>query len=109
MPTFSTVTIEQDAQSPRAPVCFSTVRSSSTPSIMRCPVKPVRRSNANDEVHVIVVKGAGKGFCGGYDLVDFPQMNVNPRNLKVSGLPNPRRFRRSAAKRPNSSRRVFSP
>jgi enoyl-CoA hydratase len=25
-------------------------------------------ANADDEVHVIVVEGAGKGFCGGYDL-----------------------------------------
>ena len=36
-------------------------------------------------------------------------MNVNPRNVKVSGLPCPRRFRLTAAKRPNSIRRVFTP
>ncbi len=28
-------------------------------------------ANADDEVHVIVVEGAGKGFCGGYDLEIF--------------------------------------
>jgi enoyl-CoA hydratase len=28
---------------------------------------------ADDEVHVIVVEGAGKGFCGGYDLTQFGQ------------------------------------
>jgi enoyl-CoA hydratase len=28
-------------------------------------------ANADDEVHVIVVEGAGKGFCGGYDLQFF--------------------------------------
>ena len=27
-------------------------------------------AEADDEVHVIVVEGAGKGFCGGYDLAD---------------------------------------
>jgi hypothetical protein len=35
-------------------------------------------------------------------------MKVKPRNLNVSGLPNPRFSRFSAAKRPNSIRRVFS-
>jgi hypothetical protein len=39
---------------------------------------------------------------------DRPQMNVKPRKLKVSGLPSPHRSRWSAAKRPNSIRRVFS-
>ena len=30
-------------------------------------------ANADDEVHVIVLEGAGKGFCGGYDLALFGQ------------------------------------
>jgi len=34
-------------------------------------------------------------------------MKVKPRTLKVSGLPSPRRARRSAAKQPNSIRRVL--
>src|SRR6266566_3451144 len=38
----------------------------------------------------------------------LPQMKVKPRKSKLSGLPSPRRFRRSAAKRPNSISRVFS-
>ena len=33
---------------------------------------------------------------------------INPRNLKVSGLPTPRRARWTVAKQPNSIRRVFS-
>lgn len=28
----------------------------------------VKRANADTKVHCIVVKGSGKGFCGGYDL-----------------------------------------
>jgi hypothetical protein len=36
-------------------------------------------------------------------------MNVNPRKLKVSGLPNPLCFRRAAAWRPNSSSRGLFP
>jgi hypothetical protein len=30
-------------------------------------------------------------------------MNVNPKKVKVSGLPSPRRWRRTAAWRPNSA------
>lgn len=33
----------------------------------------VERADADPDVHVIVLKGAGKGFCGGYDLVEFAQ------------------------------------
>jgi len=33
----------------------------------------VERADADPEVHVIVLQGAGKGFCGGYDLVDYAQ------------------------------------
>jgi enoyl-CoA hydratase len=33
----------------------------------------VERATADDDVHVIVLQGAGKGFCGGYDLVDFAE------------------------------------
>jgi enoyl-CoA hydratase len=29
----------------------------------------VEWAEANDDIHVIIVEGAGKGFCGGYDLV----------------------------------------
>ena len=27
----------------------------------------------DDEVHCVIVEGSGKGFCGGYDLVEFGQ------------------------------------
>ena len=33
----------------------------------------VERANRDDDIHVIVLSGAGKGFCGGYDLVDFAE------------------------------------
>ena len=38
---------------------------SATPRELR---EAVEWANADDQVHVIVVEGAGKGFCGGYDL-----------------------------------------
>jgi enoyl-CoA hydratase len=34
-------------------------------------------ANADDEVHVIVLEGAGKGFCGGYDLSLFGQGDID--------------------------------
>jgi enoyl-CoA hydratase len=33
----------------------------------------VAAANADDEVHVIVVKGAGRAFCAGYDLKEFAE------------------------------------
>jgi enoyl-CoA hydratase len=33
----------------------------------------VERAEADPDVHVIVLQGAGKGFCGGYDLVEYAE------------------------------------
>jgi enoyl-CoA hydratase len=33
----------------------------------------VAAANEDNDVHVIVLAGAGKGFCGGYDLVEFAE------------------------------------
>ena len=39
----------------------------------------VETANADDSVHVIVLTGAGRSFCAGYDLKDFAeQPGVNP-------------------------------
>ena len=35
--------------------------------------RAVERAEDDDDVHVIVLRGAGKGFCGGYDLVDYAE------------------------------------
>ena len=35
--------------------------------------RAVKWAENNDEVHVIVVEGAGKGFCGGYDLSHYAE------------------------------------
>ncbi|MEM1132035.1 MAG: crotonase/enoyl-CoA hydratase family protein [Pseudomonadota bacterium] len=40
----------------------------------------VAQAEADDDVHVIIVRGAGKGFCGGYDLKDFAE-----REGEISG------------------------
>lgn len=71
MPDFSTLSIAQDATSPRIarlllnrPERFNAI-TDEMPGEIRQAVEWAER---NDEVHVIVVEGAGKGFCGGYDL-----------------------------------------
>jgi enoyl-CoA hydratase len=76
MPDFATVRIEQDAQSPRVarlllnrPARLNAINEQ-MPADIRAAVE---WANANDEVHVIVVEGAGKGFCGGYDLGEFAE------------------------------------
>ena len=73
MPTFATLTIEQDPNAPRVarlllnrPERLNAI-TNDTPRDIRAAVE---WAEANDEVHVIIVEGAGKGFCGGYDLVD---------------------------------------
>ena len=39
----------------------------------------VRRADADDSVHVIVITGAGRAFCSGYDLKDFAETEgTNP-------------------------------
>jgi enoyl-CoA hydratase len=36
----------------------------------------IERANLDPEVHVIALAGAGKGFCGGYDLVEFAERGM---------------------------------
>lgn len=71
MPDFTTLSISKDRNNPRIarlllnrPDRFNAI-SDEMPREIR---NAVDWANADDEVHVIVVEGAGKGFCGGYDL-----------------------------------------
>ena len=36
----------------------------------------VEWAQSNPDIHVIVVEGAGKGFCGGYDLADTAEQEI---------------------------------
>src|SRR5262245_15864644 len=74
MPSFTTLRIEKDAEHPRVarlllnrPERLNAINDA-MPREIRAAVE---WANADDEVHVIVVEGAGKGFCGGYDLSMF--------------------------------------
>ena len=76
MPIFNTVVIEPDAAEPRIarllmnrPEKLNAI-SSSTPSDIR---RGVAWAEAQDEVHVIIVEGAGRAFCAGYDLDEFAE------------------------------------
>ncbi|MES2929928.1 MAG: crotonase/enoyl-CoA hydratase family protein [Pseudomonadota bacterium] len=79
MPTFSTLQIEKDPQNPRIarlllnrPERLNAI-SDEMPREIRAAVE---WANTDDEVHVIVVEGAGKGFCGGYDLAGYAEQHI---------------------------------
>lgn len=79
MPTFSTLQIEKDPQNSRIarlllnrPERLNAI-SDEMPREIRAAVE---WANADDEVHVIVVEGAGKGFCGGYDLAGYAEQHI---------------------------------
>ena len=79
MPDFKTLTITKDPRNPRIarlllnrPERLNAI-TDDTPRDIRAAVE---WANADDEVHVIVVSGAGKGFCGGYDLADTAEQHI---------------------------------
>lgn len=45
----------------------------------------VERANADDTVHVIVLTGAGRAFCAGYDLKDYAE--AEGTNVGVQSMP----------------------
>jgi enoyl-CoA hydratase len=76
MPSFSTLQIEHGVHNPaiarlllNRPDRFNAINDQ-MPDDIRAAVE---WANTNDQVHVIVIEGAGKGFCGGYDLVDYAE------------------------------------
>ena len=80
MPQLTTLTIEKDPRNPRVarlllnrPERLNAINED-TPRDIRAAVD---WANADDEVHVIVVAGAGKGFCGGYDLSQFGEGEID--------------------------------
>jgi enoyl-CoA hydratase len=80
MPEFSTLRIDHDPQHPRIarlllnrPARYNAINDD-TPREIR---QAVAWANDEEQVHVIVVEGAGKGFCGGYDLQHFGESDVD--------------------------------
>ena len=80
MPAFRSLIIEKDAQQPRIarlrlnrPERLNAI-DEHMPGEIRAAVD---WAVADDQVHVIVVEGAGKGFCGGYDLCIFGEGRID--------------------------------
>ena len=80
MPTFSTLQIAPDPANPRIarlllnrPERLNAINDA-TPREIRSAVE---WANAEPGIHVIVVEGAGKGFCGGYDLTQFGEGEID--------------------------------
>jgi len=76
MPQFDGVTIDRDPARPRIarlrldrPERLNAIHAAMPASIRAA----VRWAEEDDEVHVIVVEGAGRAFCAGYDLVAFAE------------------------------------
>ena len=80
MPDFTTLRIAPDASNPRIarlllnrPERYNAI-DDATPREIRAAVE---WANAEPSIHVIVVEGAGKGFCGGYDLSQFGEGEID--------------------------------
>lgn len=80
MPIFSSLRIDQDPSQPRIarlllnrPERLNAINEA-MPGEIRAAVE---WANSQESVHVIVVEGAGKGFCGGYDLSVFGQGRID--------------------------------
>ena len=80
MPHFSTLHIAPDPANPRIarlllnrPERLNAINDA-TPREIRAAVE---WANAEPGIHVIVVEGAGKGFCGGYDLSQFGEGEID--------------------------------
>lgn len=79
MPEFSTLRIDKHPDNPRVarlllnrPERLNAINDA-MPGEIRAAVE---WAEADDEVHVIVVEGAGKGFCGGYDLAAYAEQDI---------------------------------
>lgn len=79
MPSYTTLKIEQDTNNPRIarlllnrPDRFNAINDATAGEIRQA----VEWAESNPEVHVIVVEGAGPGFCGGYDLADYAEQDI---------------------------------
>jgi enoyl-CoA hydratase len=80
MLTLSTLKISQDQKNPRVarlllnrPERLNAIVDETAGEIRQA----VEWAEDNEEVHVIVVEGAGKGFCGGYDLLAYGQGEID--------------------------------
>lgn len=81
MPTYKTITLAPDPHNPRIarltlnrPERFNAIGEGMLDEL-NAAVEACARDNS---VHVILVEGAGKGFCGGYDLTSAGERSNHP-------------------------------
>lgn len=80
MPKYTTLRIDHDATNPRIarlllnrPERLNAINDD-MPGEIRAAVE---WAEADETIHVIIVEGSGKGFCGGYDLVEYAESDVD--------------------------------
>jgi len=56
-----------------------------TPTLIAELAACVERADLDPAVHVLLLAGAGKGFCGGYDLVESAERDLSGRGGKAQG------------------------
>ena len=76
MPEFSTLKIDTDQNDPgiarlllNRPDRYNAINDDMPREIRSA----VEWAEDNDDIHVLIVEGAGKGFCGGYDLAHYAE------------------------------------
>ena len=80
MPEFSSLRIDPDPAHPRIArlLLDRPERLNAISMVMPREIRAaVEWAVANPEIHVIVVEGAGKGFCGGYDLAESAEAMID--------------------------------
>ncbi len=83
-PTYSTLTYEVDGRVARLTFNRPEQGNSITPDTPAELAHAVERADLDPRVHVIVLSGRGKGFCGGYDLAASAE-NLMDGGLGMSG------------------------
>ena len=86
MPEFSTLRIAPDPEQPRIArlLLDRPERYNAINDVMPREIRAaVEWANQQPEIHVIVVEGAGKGFCGGYDLVGYAEQQKKATGADV--------------------------
>jgi enoyl-CoA hydratase len=75
-PAYKTLTYEVDGRVARLTFNRPEQGNSITPDTPRDLAAAVERADLDPRVHVIVLSGRGKGFCGGYDLSMFAEQQI---------------------------------
>ena len=77
MPDFETLRYAVDGRIARITLNRPERLNAIVPAMPREIRLAVERANADDDVHVIVLEGAGRAFCAGYDLKDFAEGHID--------------------------------